>query len=146
MTCDSDKLQSYLDGELDRGEKQQLEQHLGQCSLCRQELTRLKLFWLELGAAEEITPPPELIYLRQRIISSVKNVPRISEDSGRGFWETQRQVWQPALLGASYIPGVETLSKLGRATRKQIPEVLSMSAAMARFLASRVGKSKGGDR
>lgn len=134
MQCDQERLQIYLDGELDVEARKAVEAHLGQCRLCRREISRLKLLWLELGPTGEADPPPELPYLRQQIISQALHERRAGTASPASYWEAQKLVWQPALLGASYIPGISLITTASRATVRQIPRLMEGTAALTRRL------------
>ena len=49
--CDANLIASYVDGELEDGERAFFEQHLDSCSACRAELLEHRLFMCELDAA-----------------------------------------------------------------------------------------------
>jgi anti-sigma factor RsiW len=147
MPCDHDRLQMYLDGELDDQSRKVTESHLGQCRSCRQEMARLQLLWLELEQVEEADLPAELPYLRQQIIhQALRNRAAEAKSSEPTYWETQKLAWQPAILGASYIPGVGLLANVTRATGRQIPRLMSGTAALARRLVFSSRDKKGGSR
>lgn len=142
MNCATDKLQMYLDGELNQAEKADLERHLGSCSHCRREIGQLKLLWLELGEETEISLPPELPFLRQQLIYRVLHRSPGSDDSGISYWESQKRVWQPFLWGARQIPGLSLIPAAGR----QLPKLLRGTASLARDMGLIPGLKKGGSR
>ena len=146
MLCNQENLQMYLDGELDDQTRRTVEVHLGQCCSCRQEIARLQLLWLELGQTDEMELPLELPYLRQQIIHQAMRSRQDSKSTAVGYWEVQKLAWQPAILGASYFPGLGLLSTVSRATSRQIPRLVSGTIGLAqRFvLASR--DQKGGNK
>ena len=79
MECNHEMLQLFLDRELEPEQAKELKKHLARCRECRQELSRLKLMWLELEQEEELDLPPELPFLRQQAIrrqDTVTNVRR----------------------------------------------------------------------
>jgi anti-sigma factor RsiW len=112
MDCNLESLQTYMDDELDDFARQEIQKHLNSCRSCRQELSRLKLLWLELAGPETVTLPPELPYLRQQVITStVRKQTREQKDSS-GIWDTLEMAWQPFLLGASFMPGAGLIPRL----------------------------------
>jgi len=122
----------YLDGEMDSNDRKSVEVHLGQCRLCRQEMARLQLLWLELGQTIATELPVELPYLRQQIIHQAVRSRRDNHSSQVGYWDAQKLAWQPAIQGASYLPGVGLLSTVSRVTGRQIPKLMAGTIALAR--------------
>ena len=55
MECNHEMLQLFLDRELEPEQAKELKKHLARCRECRQELSRLKLMWLELEQEENWT-------------------------------------------------------------------------------------------
>ncbi len=134
MQCSQESLQMYLDGELDPQTRQSVNEHLGQCRLCRQEMARLQLLWLELGQPDEVELPAALPYLRQQIISQAIQNRQNNDNSRAAYWKAQKLAWQLVIMGASYFPGVSLISAVSRVTSNQIPRLLSGTAALARRL------------
>lgn len=64
MKCDNymhDLISAWLDGELDRGEAEKVEKHLGECAACREHLAILREIQTELRAcAMEMSAPEGL--------------------------------------------------------------------------------------
>lgn len=142
MNCDTDKLQMYLDGEMNKEEKADLERHLGSCPNCRREFGQLKLLWLELGEEEEAALPAELPFLRQQLIYRVLHQDPDSKESPLGYWESQKLAWQPFLWGARQIPGLSLIPAAGR----QLPKLLWETASLARNMGLIPGLKRGGSR
>jgi anti-sigma factor RsiW len=134
----------YLDGEMDTEARKTVEVHLGQCRLCRQEIARLQLLWLELGQTNEVDLPIELPYLRQQIIHQAIRSKQDKLSSEVGYWGAQKLAWQPAILGASYFPGISLLANMSRATSRQVPRLMSGTIALARRLVFPSQNQKGG--
>ncbi len=145
MECNQENLQMYLDGEMDARERHELEDHLGSCHHCRQEMGRLKLLWLELGQVSDMEIPSELAYIRQQVISQAIKNRNESEDQA-GYWQAQKLAWQPALVGASHFPGVGLLSNIGRAAVRQGPKLMSGTAALTGRLILTSRDKNGGSR
>ncbi|MEQ8174188.1 MAG: zf-HC2 domain-containing protein [Syntrophomonadaceae bacterium] len=141
MNCDTDKLQMYLDGELNTAEKAELERHLGSCPHCRREIGQLKLLWLELGEETKISVPAELPFLRQQLIYHVLHQ-NPGDYSGLSYWKSQKQVWQPFLWGARQIPGLSLIPAAGR----QLPKLLRGTASLVRDMGLIPGLKRGGSR
>lgn len=55
-----DRLSEYLDGSLDAGERQELEQHLAGCEPCRATLEELRGIVAEADALQPVEPPTDL--------------------------------------------------------------------------------------
>ena len=146
MQCNQESLQMYLDGEMDAQARKTMKVHLGQCRSCRQEIARLQLLWLELGQTDEIDLPAELPYLRQQIIHQAVRSRQDNQSSETGYWDAQKLAWKPAILGASYLPGLGLLSNVSRATGRQIPKLVSGTITLAgRFVFPRWDQ-KGGNK
>ena len=146
MQCNQESLQMYLDGEMDAQAREKMKVHLGQCRSCRQEIARLQLLWLELGQTDEIDLPAELPYLRQQIIHQAVRSRQDNQSSETGYWDAQKLAWKPAILGASYLPGLGLLSNVSRATGRQIPKLVSGTITLAgRFVFPRWDQ-KGGNK
>jgi anti-sigma factor RsiW len=146
VQCNQESLQMYLDGEMDIETRKSVEVHLGHCRSCRQEIARLQLLWLELGQTNEVDLPLALPYLRQQIIHQAMRNLQNSENSENGYWEAQKLAWQLAIQGASHFPGLSLLSTVSRATGRQIPKLMSGSAALVRQLVFPPKDKKGGSR
>lgn len=144
MQCNAENLQMYLDGELEPQARKSLKAHLGQCRECRREMARLQLLWLELEQTEEAELPPEFPLLRRQIIHQAFSTGLESANSDAGYWRAQKLAWKPAIIGASYFPGISLLAVAGRAANNQLPRLKSGAFAMARkFIFPARGK-KGG--
>jgi anti-sigma factor RsiW len=146
VQCNQESLQIYLDGEMDAQTRKSVEVHLGQCRSCRQEMARLQLLWLELGQTNKVELPAELPYLRQQVIHQAMRSRQTNKNSAANYWEAQKLAWQPAILGASYFPGVGLLSNVSRATGRQIPKLMSGTISLARRLIFPPQDKKGGSR
>jgi anti-sigma factor RsiW len=132
VECNQESLQMFLDGEMDVHTRKIMEAHLGQCRSCRQEMARLQLLWLELGQTSEVSLPAELPYLRQQIIRQAMCNRQESQNYAVGYWDAQKLAWQPAILGASYLPGMGLLSTVSRAAGRKIPWLMSSTINIAR--------------
>lgn len=142
MNCVTDKLQMYLDGELDQAEKADLEKHLGSCPHCRRIIGQLRLLWLELGEETDLPLPAELPFLRQQLIYRVLRQNPDSDDSEISYWKSQKLVWQPFLWGARQIPGLSLIPAAGR----QLPRLLRGTASLVRDMRLIPGLKRGGSR
>lgn len=142
MNCNLESLQAYIDDELDDYSRQEIQKHLNSCRSCRQELARLKLIWLELAETETVTPPPELPYLRQQVITSIIRSRTEDQKYNVRIWDTLEMAWQPFLLGASFMPGAVLISWLNQTvnqeTRKSSP--LSFSKSLWQFARRRLAR------
>ncbi|MHB8987092.1 MAG: anti-sigma factor family protein [Eubacteriales bacterium] len=137
MNCSTEALQAFLDGELEPAKTETVRRHLGCCPACRQELSRLRLLWLELEQAGEIEIPVALPFIRQQAITKAREAGQETEGtSGAGFWDAQKMAWQPALAGLNQIPGPRQLGSLARITGRGLPAVI-------RGVSSMVGKITG---
>jgi Predicted transmembrane transcriptional regulator (anti-sigma factor) len=131
MQCNQENLQMYLDGELGHEARKSVEEHLGQCRSCRQEIARLQLLWLELGQGDDVELPAALPYLRQQIVSQAIFSRKDNQNPRSSYWDTQKLAWQPAILGASYLPGLSLINTVRRAATRRLK---SGSIALARRL------------
>jgi anti-sigma factor RsiW len=120
MNCDQEMLQAFLDQELEEKEAGLLAEHLQNCRACRQELSRLKLLWLELEHVREINPSPALPYLRQQVVSQACASPEQPGNAGFDFWKTQRLAWRSMGLAVSYLPGMEQAQELAKTTGQNL--------------------------
>ena len=134
----------YLDKELDDQTRRSVEEHLGKCRSCRQEMARLQLLWLELGPADEAEIPAAWPYLRQQIVSQAMRSRSNNQNSLEGYWEAQKLAWEPAMVGASYFPGAVLLSSVRNATSRQIPKLKSGTVALVRRLITTAPKGGNG--
>jgi anti-sigma factor RsiW len=139
MKCSSDELQVFLDGELGPAEVIAVRRHLGCCPACRQELSRLRLLWLELEQDDEIEIPAELPFLRQQAITRARNAMQKREGTpGIGLWGAQKLVWQPVLAGVSQIPGPRLMGRLARAAAERgLPAVIRGVSSTAGMIAGK---------
>ena len=125
MNCSNEFLQTFLDSELGPAEADAVRRHLDHCTACRQELSRLRLLWLELEQDEEIEMPMELAFIRQQAISQTRAARQEAQKkSTNSLWDAQRLAWQPALAGMSQIPGPRQLARLARATGGRLPDIM----------------------
>ena len=132
MKCSMEALQAFLDGELEPVEAETVRRHLGSCPACRQELSRLRLLWLELEQDEEVEVPLELPFIRQQIIARARAAGQEAEGTpGVSLWAAQKLAWQPVLAGVSQIPGPRQLGLLARATGRGLPAVLRGVSSVA---------------
>jgi anti-sigma factor RsiW len=132
MKCSVEALQAFLDGELEPVEAREIRRHLVCCPACRQELSRLRLLWLELEQEEETQVPPELPYMRQQAVARACAARRHQkEGAGVSPWDAQKLAWQPALVGISQIPGPAQLGILARATIRRLPAVIRGVSSVA---------------
>lgn len=131
MKCSSETLQAFLDGQLTPIERDIVRRHLGCCPACRQELSRLRLLWLELEQGEEIEAPVELAFIRQQAITKARAARKETGDTtGFSLWDAQKLAWQPALAGVSQIPGSRQLGRLVRATGHGLPALIRGVSSM----------------
>jgi anti-sigma factor RsiW len=139
VKCSTDDLQAFLDGEIGPDEIRAVRHHLGCCPACRQELSRLRLLWLELEQEDEIEIPAELPFLRQQAITRARNAMEKREGSpGVSLWEAQKLAWQPVLAGVAQIPGPRQLGRLARAAAGLgLPAVFRGVSSVAGLIAGR---------
>jgi len=130
----------YLDGETDALTRKETEGHLARCRSCRQEMGRLQLLWLELGQNGEEEIPAELSYLRSQTLHQVLHNQPDDSKTAPSYWEAQKLAWRPALLGASYFPGISLISAAGH----QVPKLMSGAASVARRLLFPPRSNQGG--
>lgn len=79
MKCDLPRelLSGYLDGELDRAQKEEVEQHLRECEKCRNELMELERLDQQVRTLEVEEPSREFFFqLNRRIMQQVKKKPK----------------------------------------------------------------------
>lgn len=76
MTCSEEKLNAYIDGELEYAERESLEAHVATCGDCRRALDALRAQDADLGAAFAVP--------RERTREAAERVP-FREPSRRGF-------------------------------------------------------------
>jgi hypothetical protein len=142
MDCNLESLQTYMDDELDDFARQEMQKHLNSCRSCRQELSRLKLLWLELAGPETVTLPLELPYLRQQVITStVRKQTREQKDSS-GIWNALEMAWQPFLLGTSFLPGAGLIPRLTQTVNQGMRKsnAISLSKSLWQFARRRLTK------
>lgn len=62
MTCETifDNFADYLTGDLDEAARRNVQNHISNCSACREELENLTLIWARLGVLPEERPGPGL--------------------------------------------------------------------------------------
>jgi hypothetical protein len=62
MTCKTifDNFADYLTGDLDEAARRSVQNHISNCSVCREELENLTLIWARLGVLPEERPGPGL--------------------------------------------------------------------------------------
>jgi hypothetical protein len=80
MECDKIKilLSAYLDGELEAGEQEQLEEHLLHCVSCRQDLDQLKSYLDLAGKIPRGTAPDGLKDITWQAVRSKETTPLIA--------------------------------------------------------------------
>lgn len=144
MNCNPELLQAFLDQELETGSAAELKRHLSGCRICRQELSRLKLLWLELAQWEETDLPPELPYLRQQVISAAHDSFSKQTKERIGFWHAQKLAYHPLRYAVTYLPGAGFFKEVARTTRGALPALLLNSLTGAgRLLKPAVSGRKG---
>jgi len=125
MKCSTEVLQAFLDGEMEPVEMKAVRRHLGCCPSCRQELSRLRLLWLELEQEEEIEIPEILPFIRQQAVTRAKAARQEAVGTSKvSLWDAQKLAWQPALAGVAQIPGPRQMGRLAMATGRGLPNVL----------------------
>lgn len=125
MKCSTEALQAFLDGEMEPVETENLCRHLGCCPACRQEMSRLRLLWLELEQDEEIELPLALPFIRQQVIAKARAARQeIEGTSGVSYWNAQKLAWQPVLAGVSRIPGSRQLGRIAMTTGRGLPAII----------------------
>lgn len=94
-----DQLSSYLDAELAKRERAELEGHLQGCSSCRRRLAGLRGVATRLGRLERQAPPSHLAFLVERRVAAESNrgglLERL-EETARTF---SLQSWLMPLFG-----------------------------------------------
>ena len=123
LKCDRQMLQSLLDRELEPELAKKANRHLAECRECRQELSRLKLIWLELEQVEEIVVPPEISFLRQQAISVAKALSHTPEDEF-SYWHTQKLAWEPLAVAITMLPGTQTVGATAKMIGSKVPAAL----------------------
>ncbi|NLI12709.1 zf-HC2 domain-containing protein [Pelotomaculum propionicicum] len=147
MNCSQESLQAFLDNELEEGMAEKLKKHLSGCRACRQELSRLKLLWLELAQPDEIDLPPELPYLRQQVISAARHSFAKQGKEKIGFWDSQKLALSPMKFALAYLPGAGLVKEAVKTTSVELPELMLNSLTRAgRLLKQRVSGKKGQSR
>ena len=143
LECSTETLQFFLDGELTTDETITIRHHLGDCPACRQELSRLKLLWFELGGEEEnIESPMVLPYIRQQAIAIARaERQKLQGTPDFSLWDAQKLAWQPAFTGVSQIPGLSTLGLFAKTTIRALPAVFSSVSYVAGKLTGK-GRAK----
>jgi predicted anti-sigma-YlaC factor YlaD len=71
-----DRLDAFVDGELEGEERVSFESHLEECDSCRSELARARLLVSELRALPEFQCPPQVIARAETAVS--RRPPRVS--------------------------------------------------------------------
>ncbi|KXG73789.1 anti-sigma factor family protein [Thermotalea metallivorans] len=100
-------LHEYLDGTIAPLEKIILEEHLKSCTLCRKELTELKLLMWELESLDEMDIPPDITLLRTKALGELAP----AENQGFGikeFIHVQRNIFRHAALFLEAVPGIKS--------------------------------------
>ena len=144
MNCSPELLQTFLDHELEISEAEELKRHLAHCRACRQELSRLKLLWLELAQPDKIDLPPELPYMRQQVITTALHSLDKQGKERIGFWDAQKLALGPIKFAVSYLPGAGLLKEAVRTTGMELPELMLNSLTRAgRLLKQAVSGKKG---
>lgn len=142
MECSIEALQVFLDGELEPAEADTVRRHLAGCPACREELSRLRLLWLELEQDEVIEVPLELPFIRQQAIAMTRAARQKAEGTyGVSIWDAQKLAWQPALTGVAQIPGPRQMMRLARATGSGLPTVIR---GVVSVLGKMNGRRRGG--
>jgi anti-sigma factor RsiW len=105
MKCEAARplLESYLDGELDRGAVDEIEAHLSTCAACRAELAALEQLRSAMRAVPRHRAPAEL---RQRL-AQAGELPRL-ETAARGahrghWWAMAASLLLGLALGAAFM-------------------------------------------
>ncbi|MCL6477177.1 MAG: zf-HC2 domain-containing protein [Peptococcaceae bacterium] len=143
MKCSTEALQSFLDGELGPVETKTIRHHLSCCPACRQELSRLRLLWLELEQDEEIEVPLELPFIRQQAIARTRTARQETKGtSGVSLWDAQKLAWQPALAGISKIPGPSQLGFLTKATIRGLPAVIQGVSQVSGMIIGKIRRDR----
>ncbi|MFE2724849.1 anti-sigma factor domain-containing protein [Kitasatospora sp. NPDC059327] len=95
---------AYAAHALPAAEREAFERHLAQCPACAQEVAEFAATLARLGAAETVTPPPEL---RARVLGGIASVRQLAPQAGAepdgdpgrpGRW---RRRWPKFALAAS---------------------------------------------
>jgi hypothetical protein len=81
MTCSRQRISAYLDGDLGPGEAEQLEQHLADCTACREDLDRYRALFDSLDELREVQAPSEL---RRELYRRVEERARARRSLSRG--------------------------------------------------------------
>lgn len=123
MECNHEMLQAFLDRELKPELVKRMTTHLAQCPECRQELSRLKLMWLELGQEEELVLPSELPFLRQQAIYAAKALSQMPAGEF-SYWQTQKLAWEPVAVAITMIPGTQAVGTAAKVIGNRIPAAL----------------------
>ncbi|MCG9968793.1 zf-HC2 domain-containing protein [Pelotomaculum terephthalicicum JT] len=132
MKCSTEALQTFLDGELELAETEAVRSHLGGCPACRQELSRLRLLWLELEQEDEVEIPAALPFIRQQAITKARAAGQDKiGTSSVSLWNAQKLAWQPVLAGVSRIPGTRQLGLLARLAGHGLPGAIKGVSSMA---------------
>lgn len=79
MKCDLsiELLNGYLDGELDKEQKAEIEKHLKECEVCRKELEELRQLDEHVRTAEVEEPSREFIFnINRRVLEKIKKKSR----------------------------------------------------------------------
>lgn len=138
MKCSSETLQAFLDGEMELAETEAVRGHLGNCPACRQELSRLRLLWLELEQEDEVEIPAGLPFIRQQAVTKARAARQdIQKTSSVSLWAAQKLAWQPLLAGVSQIPGTRQLGQLAKTAGRGLPGVIKGVSSIASKIISK---------
>ncbi len=105
MNCEqaTEFLAEYWDSTLDEVPRCELEAHLAKCPECRSEATRLKAFWLRLGAIPDESPNAAARGRFESLLSEYKRAER------RSRFDAFLENWWPKRPGAQVAFSLATL-------------------------------------
>ena len=93
-------LNRYVDGELDRGETEVLEEHIASCSRCREALGQLRALVEQAGSAAPVISPGRDLWpsIRNRIEADTAGPTVSRRETGRPEWTVRALVPMAAAI------------------------------------------------
>ena len=135
MSCDMCKelITDSLAGSLGEMANEELEQHLGECSACREQAAGIRSLWQNLGLLPAGEPGPavrarfyEMLEAYQHGLAQARRPMRERINQWLSGWWPQQPVWQAALAAVCLIAGLGG-GYLVQRQEKEDPKLAQMS-------------------